>query len=352
MNLFLEVFKIVLEIFKIVDLTIRFTFEAIITPINVLFLFNLYQFVTPLEKLQSYLVILVLFMPLIALGVCKLVKEDAYSIKTKIWLFTLLLPIIFIPLRFLISQVYVLILDNPIPPIIQYNSTTDFLTYCAFQLVIVCFVFLFTFKGIKLVSNQKDAFQSKLHTTCNKNFKEHNRVRNIVAELAQSIKVNMPEIFVLSLESPIVFTIDESKKNPLIVVSSGLLDLLDADELEACLGHELAHIMNKDKFVRKISSFLRAIMFYNPFGYFIESVIYREREFLADMISSRITKKPEALASALIKIAENMKDAGRLSITKTVMCFFKDYKFLIRKHPPLDERLKRLMRLVEIREFL
>lgn len=345
MNLFLE-------IFRLVDQIIRSTFEIIISPINAVFLFNLNQTLIPLEQLQSYLLILVLFMPLIALVVCKLVKEDAYSIKTKIWLFTLLLPIIFIPLRFLISQVYVLILDNPIPPIVQYNSTTGFLTYCALQLVIVCFVFLFIFKGVKLFSNQKYVFQSKLLPMCNKNFKEHNRVRAIAAELAQAMKVAMPEIFVLSLESPIVFTVDESKKNPLIVVSSGLLDLLDTDELEACLGHELAHIMNNDKFVRKISSFLRAIMFYNPLGYFIESVIYREREFLADMISAHITKKPEALASALIKIAENTKDAGRLSIRKTVMCFFKDYKFLIRKHPPLDERLKRLMRLVEIREFL
>lgn len=148
-----------------------------------------------------------------------------------------------------------------------------------------------------------------------------------------------------------MFTVDESKKNPLIVVSSGLLDLLDEEELEACLGHELAHIKNRDRFVRKTSSFLRAIMFYNPFAYFIESVIYREREFLADIIASRVTKKPEALASALIKIAENTKDPRKLT-KKAVMCFFKKYRFTIRKHPPLEERLKRLMRLIEIEEFL
>nr|MDO8079749.1 M48 family metalloprotease [Candidatus Freyarchaeota archaeon] len=223
------------------------------------------------------------------------------------------------------------------------------MTYCVIQLIIACFAFLFTFKGIKLVGNHNSALASKLITPYNKSVEERNQLRNIATNLVRLMKVNMPEILVLKLENPIIFTVDASKKKPLIVASSGLIELLDTEELEACLGHELAHIMNKDSSVRKVSSFLRAIMFYNPLGYFIESTIYCEREFLADMICSRITKKPEALASALIKIAENTKDSGGLSVRQKVLCLFKSYKFLLKKHPPLEERLKRLMRLVETR---
>ncbi|MGQ9720874.1 MAG: M48 family metallopeptidase [Candidatus Jordarchaeum sp.] len=300
--------------------------------------------------MQSILGGLVLLMPFISLIICKTVKEDAYSIKTKIWLFTLFLPIVFIPLRFLISQIYLLSIGHPISPMFENIYSTGFLTYCVFQLIITCFVFLFMFKGIKSFSNRKDVFQSKLVIKSNENFNDYGQLKSITKRLARLMDIDMPEIFVLKFESPIMFTVDESKEIPLIVVSNSLIDLLDEQELEACLGHELAHIMNNDRFVRKTSSFLRAVMFYNPFAYFIEPVIYREREFLADKISSRITKKPEALASALIKIAENAKDARLLP--KTVMCFFNNYRFLIRKHPPLEERLKRLMRMIEIEEFL
>ncbi|WXG41033.1 MAG: M48 family metalloprotease [Candidatus Freyarchaeum deiterrae] len=294
---------------------------------------------------------LVLLMPVLSLVVCKVVKEDAYAVKTKIWLFTLLLPTIIIPLRFLVTQVFLLISDSPVDPGFQISSATEFLTYCALQLIIVCFAFIFTFKRLRLVGNRNEALTSKFLTSCEKS-EEHDQIRDIAANLVQLMNVVAPEILVLNLERPIVFTVDERKKKPLIVVSTGLIELLDAEELEACLGHELAHIMNRDSSVRRVSSFLRAVTFYNPLGYFLESAIYCEREFLADRICARFTKKPEALASALIKIAENAEDSGGSLVKQKVLCLFKSYKFLLKKHPPLEERLKRLMRLVEIREFL
>jgi heat shock protein HtpX len=230
--------------------------------------------------------------------------------------------------------------------------STDLLIYCGFQLVVACFVFVFMFKGIKLFDNRTNLFQSQLVAAHDNNFRNHSQIKKITKELTQLMKIPVPELFIFKLEKPVVFTVDEGKKKPLIGISSGLLDILDEEELEACLGHELAHIVNRDSFVRKTSSFLRAVMFYNPIGYFIESAIYREREFLADMVSSRITRKPEALASALIKIAENTDDSGILLKNKMVMRLFKKYKFLLKKHPPLEERLKRLMRLIEDQKFL
>jgi heat shock protein HtpX len=289
--------------------------------------------------------------PVVSLVVCKIIREDAYSVKTKIWLFTLFLPTIIIPLRFLITQVLLLISNSPVDPELQIISTTEFLAYGAVQLIIVFFAFLFTFKRLRLIGNGRDALTSKLLTSCEKN-EEHNQIRDITANLVQLMNINSPEILVLNLESPIVFTVDERKKKPLIVVSNGLIELLDTEELEACLGHELAHILNRDSAVRKVSSFLRAVTFYNPLGYFVESKIYCEREFLADMVCSRFTKKPEALASALIKIAEKVEDSGGSLMKQEVLCLFKSYKFLLKKHPPLEERLKRLMHLIKIKELL
>jgi len=337
------------EIFKLLEFTVRFIQETL--KINVQFLFSYYQFVTPLEMIQSFLACLVLSMPLISLIICKIVKQDAYSIKTKVWFFALLLPLLFFPIRTVIFQVYLFLHNHLFAPMIERLST-DFLIYCGFQLVVACFVFVFMFKGIKLFDNRTNLFQSQLVATHDNTFRNHSQIKKITKELTQLMKIPVPELFIFKLERPVVFTVDEGKKKPLIGISSGLLDILDEEELEACLGHELAHIVNRDSFVRKTSSFLRAVMFYNPIGYFIESAIYREREFLADMVSSRITRKPEALASALIKIAENTDDSGILLKNKMVMRLFKKYKFLLKKHPPLEERLKRLMRLIEDQKFL
>mgnify|MGYP005837691027 CR=1 FL=1 len=339
------------EIFRIVDGIIRLIGDIVPVPFGVMFFSNVNQVTSPLVKLQSFLGILVLLMPAVSLVICKIVKEYEYSIKTKVWLFTLFLPIIYVPLRYFISQVYFYILDNPTNPILEKFSS-EFFTYCIIQLIIAVFAFLLTFKGIKRIGRHNGSLTSKLLTSCNENVEERNLLRNITTKLVQLMNIDMPEILVLKLENPILFTVDGGKKKALIVASIGLIELLDRQELEACLGHELAHIMNKDSSVRRISSFLRAAMFYNPLGYFIESTIYCEREFLADMMCSRITKKPEALASALIKIAENTKDSGSSLVTQKVLCFFKSYKFLLKKHPPLEERLKRLVRMAENKDLL
>lgn len=344
MNLFLE-------IFKIIDAIIRLIGEIVAAPFTTFFMFNSIRAIVPLERVQSFLGVIILLMPVISLVICKAVKEDAYSLKTKIWLLTLFMPLTYIPLRYLISQIYFLILDMPINPAVQEIFTTEFFIYIIIQLFIACFAYLFIFKGIKNINEQKSTPTPKLLTLNDKNG-EHNQLRNLTMNLVKEMNIDMPETLVLKLENPILFTIDEKKKKPLIIASTGLVKLLDNEELEACLGHELAHIMNKDSAIRKISSFLRAIMFYNPLGYFIESTIYCEREFLADRICARITKKPEALASALIKIVENTRETRNLLIKQKVLCLFKGYKFLLKKHPPLEERLKRLMRLAENKELL
>lgn len=344
MNLFLE-------IFKIIDTIIRLIGEIMASPFTTFFMFNSHRAIVPLEKIQSVLGVLIFLVPVVSLVICKAVKEDAYSLKTKIWLLTLFIPLTYVPLRYVISQIYFFILDMPINPAIQETFTTEFFMYSIIQLLIACFAYLFIFKGIKYINKQKGIPTNKLLTLHDKN-EEYTQLRNTTIKLVKLMNIDMPEILVLKLENPILFTVDEKKKKPLIVASTGLVKLLDKEELESCLGHELAHIRNKDSSIRKISSFLRAIMFYNPLGYFIESTIYCEREFLADRICSRITKKPEALASALIKIAENTKETSNLLIKQEVLCLFKSYKFLLKKHPPLEERLKRLMRLAENKELL
>ncbi|MHA1579057.1 MAG: M48 family metallopeptidase [Candidatus Freyarchaeota archaeon] len=333
------------NIFELVVVIIRFS-------INVSLWSQLFQVGIPLQRLESYVGALVFTMPFISLFVCKLLREDAYRIKTKLWLFTLLLPIVFVPLKFLISQVYCFVFKSPVNPLLQSVYTTSFLAYCAIQLVIIFFSFIFTVRRVKSLSDDTCLLPAELPTSGKGRVEKYRQLEVIVSRLVSLMETGFPEIFVLEFESPVVFTVDEGKERPLIVVSRGLLEMLDDDELEACLGHELAHIANRDCFVRKAASFLRAVMFYNPFGYFIESEIYREREFLADRACASVTKKPEALASALIKIAEYPTNPEIFTSRRNVLCLWKKYGFLLRKHPPLEERLKRLVRLAENREFL
>jgi len=334
-----------LSVFELVGTIVRFT-------VNVSLWSYLVQAGTSLDKLESYIGALIFTMPFVSLVICKLLREDAYHIKTRIWLFTLVLPIVFVPLRFLVSQIYWFVLNNPVNPRQRSITTTNFLTYCVVQLIIMIFAFILTVRGIKRVEYHTYFLPPKLLISHNEGVEEYGQLRVIASRLVTLMRVTPPEIFVFKLENPVVFTVDEGKKKPLIVVSTGLLELLDDDELAACLGHELPHIINRDSLVRKAASFLRAVMFYNPFGYLIELEIYREREFLADILCSRVTKKPEALASALIKIAENTTNPDPLPERRNVLCLFRNYRFWFRKHPPLEERLRRLIRLAESREFL
>ncbi len=133
-------------------------------------------------------------------------------------------------------------------------------------------------------------------------------------------------------------------KPPYVLVSRGLLDLLEKDEMETVLAHEVMHLKHHDAQFKVFSRIFSRILFFDPFSKFFDPAVHREREYLADEMGARSTRRPASLASALLKIANTgmpTKPAWGLSILGPSRGVFSRY-------PPLKERVRRLVVLSEL----
>ncbi len=97
----------------------------------------------------------------------------------------------------------------------------------------------------------------------------------------------------------------DSRKLKIIGLQEEIESLLDDDELESVLAHELGHIANRDALQKTIATGYRIAFPFDPFARFIEAAIYRKCEISADEYSVKLTSKPASLAAALLKIYEN-----------------------------------------------
>jgi len=170
----------------------------------------------------------------------------------------------------------------------------------------------------------------------------------ILNSLAQKAYIKVPKIGLIECSTPLIFSIGRQKKST-IVLSVGLLETLSSNEIEASFAHEVSHIKNNDCLIKSLASSLKFAVPFNFLGYLIEPAICRDREFLADEESVKMTKKPEALISTLIKLYEsfaiipNNRIFAGLSIRPFALESGKWSIFS--RHPPITERLKRLLEL-------
>jgi len=148
----------------------------------------------------------------------------------------------------------------------------------------------------------------------------------------------LAELRLQIVDAPAALAMALGGKQRTILVSSGLLELLEREELETVVAHELMHLKHHDAEFKVFSRVLSRILFFDPFSKFFDPAVHREREYLADESSGRSTNKPAALASALLKIA---RASWGLSIHGTGRGLFSRY-------PPLDERVHRLLLLSDL----
>jgi len=152
------------------------------------------------------------------------------------------------------------------------------------------------------------------------------------------------QLRISKIKLPISFAIDSQK--PTIVVSSNLLTLLNQEEVEAVLAHELAHIRNSDTALKAMVTAYKAALPQDPIIRLVEAAFHRERELAADETATKITRKPLTLASALLKIYEafpkdNLRSFGTLSILGMGGT-------LMSRNPPISQRVNRLIHLAEL----
>lgn len=97
----------------------------------------------------------------------------------------------------------------------------------------------------------------------------------------------------------------DSRRSKIIGIKENVVEMLDDDELESVIAHELGHINQKDARQKSIATAFRVAFPFDPLAHLVEAAVWRERELAADEFSAELTKKPAFLASALLKIYEN-----------------------------------------------
>ncbi len=167
-------------------------------------------------------------------------------------------------------------------------------------------------------------------------------IQEYVHLLAEFEAVPPTPVLVVEREEPIAMAV--AGKTPAILVSRGLLDLLDREETETAVAHELMHLKHHDAEFKVFSTVFSRILFFDPFSKFFDPAVHREREYLADEMSGRSTGKPAALASALLKIASR----GFPPRATWGLSIYGKGRGMFSRYPPLNERVQRLLVLSDL----
>lgn len=208
---------------------------------------------------------------------------------------------------------------------------------------------------------------------------------NIVENLSIAAGLPMPKVYIVDDPSPNAFATGRNPENAVVAATSGLLQILDRNELEGVMAHEMAHIGNRDMlvmtvavvlagFVAIVADFLSRAVFMggdnrerSPIflilgivgiilapiaAQMIQMAISRKREYLADASAALLTRYPEGLASALEKISGSHQPMKRASHA-TAHLFISDpyaaegkrsigekISGLFATHPPASDRIR------------
>jgi heat shock protein HtpX len=217
---------------------------------------------------------------------------------------------------------------------------------------------------------------------------EHNapELVALVRELAGRENLPMPQVYVMESAQPNAFATGRNPQHAAVAVSTGLIDMLNRDEIAGVIAHELAHIKNRDTLTMTVTATIAgAISMLAQFGLFfgggarnnsatgmigtllmvilaplaamiVQMAISRTREYAADSLGARISGRPDALASALAKItsaahaienetAERAPATAHLFIVNPLSGQRMDNLFST--HPSTQNRIAALQRLAQ-----
>ena len=206
------------------------------------------------------------------------------------------------------------------------------------------------------------------------------RVYEIMRRLTEQTRTPMPSIYLIDSPQPNAFATGRSPNKAAVAVTTGIMDMLTVDELEAVLAHELAHVRNRDILISSVAAMIASALVLlsrialftgrgrdNPLGaigflvalivaplvaMLIRFAISRTREFEADRTGAETTGRPLQLASALEKISSGTRRYPMTMNDATAQLFIENPMKAARgrggigrwfsTHPPTEERIQRL----------
>jgi len=209
------------------------------------------------------------------------------------------------------------------------------------------------------------------------------RAYQIVERLTQRVGLPMPKIYVIPTDSPNAFATGRNPAHASVAVTQGILNLLNDEELEGVLAHELGHVRNRDILISSIAATVAgAITLLAQMGKWamifggmergddrdrgggiaallmlilapiaamlIQLAVSRSREYQADATGAHFTGNPYALASALSKLDASSKRLPMVATPSTAHLFIiqpllgMNFGSLFSTHPPIAKRIERL----------
>lgn len=203
----------------------------------------------------------------------------------------------------------------------------------------------------------------------------------IVERLANEAGIPKPKVAISRLPIPNAFATGRSPRHAVVAVTQGLMQRLEPHEVEAVLAHEIFHVVNRDVAVMTLASFfamvaffaMRMFFFSGLFGggddddsgggsiwvvYLVSMAVYlvsqvlilalgRYRELAADRGGAHLTQRPKDLASALVKISEDIRavpERGKKTLDSMNAFFIVPTRIreIFSTHPSLERRLEQL----------
>ena len=206
----------------------------------------------------------------------------------------------------------------------------------------------------------------------------------ILRRLTTRAGIPMPRVYLIRADTPNAFATGRDPQHAAVAVTEGIMRILDDDELEGVLAHELSHVKNRDVLIATIAATLAGAITYlahmaqwaamfggrsgddeegggsNPFALILMAVlapiaamlvqlaVSRAREFQADATGAKIAGRPSGLAKALEKLHRANQAAPMAANPSTAHPFIVNplsgnvLMRLFSTHPPIEERIARL----------
>src|SRR3989454_9869844 len=220
---------------------------------------------------------------------------------------------------------------------------------------------------------------------------QYQQLHNIVQALAIGDGLPLPKVYVINDPSPNAFATGRDPNHAAVTVTTGLLQMMNREELEGVLAHEMSHIKNFDvRLLLVVTTMIglagiiasvywngawrirsrddRAILVVFAIGIIFTLIAFvvgpimqlalsRQRESLADVSGVELTRNPAGLINALKKIAQNEKPMVKFNHAVAAMCIDNPtehhgrfFNHLFDTHPPIEERIAALEKIASVQQ--